>query len=197
MAEIINLNNTSPAAPSDSKNVEWQKGTQTGTDPASGYGIFPVSAYMSDMVGDAGSGGVDGLVPAPPAGSAAAGKFLKADGTWATTSGLVIGFVINTGTPGTNVGPMLAAPRTATLSSVVVVTKSADATTPFQFDIKKNGVSIFTGTLPTVSAGTSQGSVSTFTSLTSVPLNVTKSDVFSIDIIQGTPSWITVVQAEA
>jgi hypothetical protein len=38
---------------------------------------------MPDMVGDTGSGGKDGLVPAPPAGSAAAGKFLKADGTFA------------------------------------------------------------------------------------------------------------------
>ncbi len=35
------------------------------------------------MVGDSGTGGTHGLVPAPPAGSAAAGKFLKADGTWA------------------------------------------------------------------------------------------------------------------
>ena len=37
---------------------------------------------MTDMVGDTGSGGADGLVPAPPAGSAAAGKYLKADGTF-------------------------------------------------------------------------------------------------------------------
>jgi hypothetical protein len=35
------------------------------------------------MVGDTGSGGAAGIVPAPPAGSAAAGKFLKADGTFA------------------------------------------------------------------------------------------------------------------
>jgi hypothetical protein len=35
------------------------------------------------MVGDSGSGGTRGLVPAPGAGDAAAGKFLKADGTFA------------------------------------------------------------------------------------------------------------------
>ena len=35
------------------------------------------------MVGDSGSGGLSGNVPAPGAGDAAAGKFLKADGTWA------------------------------------------------------------------------------------------------------------------
>lgn len=35
------------------------------------------------MVGDSGSGGTKGLVPAPGAGDAAAGKFLKSDGTFA------------------------------------------------------------------------------------------------------------------
>lgn len=34
------------------------------------------------VVGDAGSGGVKGLVPAPAAGDAAAEKYLNADGTW-------------------------------------------------------------------------------------------------------------------
>lgn len=39
------------------------------------------------MVGDSGSGGTQGAVPAPAAGTAAAGKFLKADGTWAVPTG--------------------------------------------------------------------------------------------------------------
>jgi hypothetical protein len=39
------------------------------------------------MVGDSGSGGTQGAAPAPPSGSAAAGKFLKADGTWAVPPG--------------------------------------------------------------------------------------------------------------
>lgn len=34
------------------------------------------------FTGDSGSGGASGLVPAPAAGTAASGKFLKADGTW-------------------------------------------------------------------------------------------------------------------
>ena len=42
---------------------------------------------LSAFTGDTGSGGVKGLVPAPAAGDAAAGKYLKADGTWATVSG--------------------------------------------------------------------------------------------------------------
>lgn len=39
------------------------------------------------MVGDSGSGGTAGIVPAPGAGDAAAGKFLAADGTFAVPSG--------------------------------------------------------------------------------------------------------------
>jgi hypothetical protein len=46
-----------------------------------------VTADLIAMVGDSGSGGTKGLVPAPAAGDAAAGKYLKADGTWATVSG--------------------------------------------------------------------------------------------------------------
>lgn len=34
------------------------------------------------LVGDSGAGGAKGVAPAPGAGDAAAGKFLKADGTW-------------------------------------------------------------------------------------------------------------------
>lgn len=45
-----------------------------------------VTALLDTMGGDAGSGGTKGLVPAPGAGDAAASKFLKADGTWATVS---------------------------------------------------------------------------------------------------------------
>jgi hypothetical protein len=34
------------------------------------------------FIGDSGSGGSEGLVPAPPAGSAAANEFLNANGSW-------------------------------------------------------------------------------------------------------------------
>lgn len=45
------------------------------------------TALLDAMVGDSGSGGTKGLVPAPASGDAAAGKFLKADGTFAVPSG--------------------------------------------------------------------------------------------------------------
>ena len=41
-----------------------------------------VNFTIDDFTGDAGSGGTHGLVPAPDAGDAAAGKVLNADGTW-------------------------------------------------------------------------------------------------------------------
>lgn len=45
-----------------------------------------VTADLIAMVGDSGAGGTKGLVPAAAAGDAAASKYLKADGTWATVS---------------------------------------------------------------------------------------------------------------
>jgi len=44
-------------------------------------------ALIGAVLGDSGSGGSPGLVPAPSAGDAAAGKFLKADATWAAPAG--------------------------------------------------------------------------------------------------------------
>lgn len=83
---FLNLNDSSPAAPSGEQNVKWQIGATSGNEPTTGYPIFPVSAYLPLLIGDSGSGGVSGAVPAPAAGDAAAGKVLKADGTWATFS---------------------------------------------------------------------------------------------------------------
>lgn len=45
------------------------------------------TALLNNLVGDSGSGGTKGLVPAPSAGDTAAGKFLKADGTWVVPTG--------------------------------------------------------------------------------------------------------------
>lgn len=50
-----------------------------------GTGVLSIAtgADLPLMVGDAGSGGAPGAVPAPAAGDGAAGKFLRADGSWA------------------------------------------------------------------------------------------------------------------
>jgi len=71
------------------------------TNPSdmTGLGFFPVSA-LPVMSGDAGSGGTGGTVPAPKSGDAAAGRFLKADGSWSTPPGGPGG----NGTPGGSSG---------------------------------------------------------------------------------------------
>lgn len=58
------------------------------TAPVTGGGDLSAdrTIAVSTMTGDSGSGGARGVVPAPAAGDAAAGKFLKADGTWATAA---------------------------------------------------------------------------------------------------------------
>jgi len=53
-------------------------------------GVAAVAQYPT-MVGDSGSGGTKGAVPAPGAGDAAAGKFLSAGGVWAVPSGSGVG----------------------------------------------------------------------------------------------------------
>jgi hypothetical protein len=45
------------------------------------------TAVLDVVVGDTGSGGIKGLVTAPGSGDAAAGKYLKADGTWKVPAG--------------------------------------------------------------------------------------------------------------
>ena len=115
MSKLVNLNATTPAAAAGTVNLAWQESaSSTGIDPASGLPIYPASVAVPIatasvqgivkpdaatilvtageisvpiMVGDTGSGGVAGLAPAPGAGDAAAGKYLKADGTYAVPPG--------------------------------------------------------------------------------------------------------------
>lgn len=59
------------------------KGNNTGsTANAADLTATQLTAELNGMVGDSGSGGTKGLVPAPGVGDAAADKHLKADGTW-------------------------------------------------------------------------------------------------------------------
>lgn len=61
--------------------------TTAGTGDPEDLTATQATALLNAMVGDSGSGGTKGLVPAPASGDAAAGKYLKADGTWAAVSG--------------------------------------------------------------------------------------------------------------
>lgn len=69
-------------------NAHTIKGNNTGAaaNPVDLTGT-QATAELDAMVGDSGAGGTKGLAPAPAAGDAAAGKFLKSDGTWQVPSG--------------------------------------------------------------------------------------------------------------
>jgi hypothetical protein len=79
LAAKANFNAATPAPASGKQNVVF-------ADDA-GAPTVNVSATDPVMIGDTGSGGSAGNVPAPGAGSAAAGKFLKADATFAVPPG--------------------------------------------------------------------------------------------------------------
>lgn len=61
--------------------------TTAGTGDPEDLTVTQATALLNAVVGDSGSGGTKGLVPAPASGDAAAGKFLKADGTFAVPPG--------------------------------------------------------------------------------------------------------------
>lgn len=59
------------------------KGNNTGSQVATlNLTGAQVTAMLSNVVGDSGSGGTKGLVPAAPAGSAAKGQYLRANGSF-------------------------------------------------------------------------------------------------------------------
>lgn len=74
--DIVNIafNFDTPAPPSGHSNVVFQ---DDGGSP-----LIKVSAFDPLMIGDSGSGGLSGNVPAPGTGDAAAGKYLDASGAW-------------------------------------------------------------------------------------------------------------------
>lgn len=63
------------------------RAASSGTGAPVDLSATQATAILNNFVGDSGSGGTKGLVPAPAAGDAAADKFLKADGTWTAPSG--------------------------------------------------------------------------------------------------------------
>ena len=81
IATALNFSNTTPAAPAGKQLIVPQNDA--------GAPTCNESFYDPVMVGDTGTGGLAGNVPAPAAGDAAAGKFLKADGAFHVVPGAV------------------------------------------------------------------------------------------------------------
>lgn len=63
----------------------------SGSGPMTQLTSAQATSALTAVVGDSGLGGTKGVVPAPAAGDAAAGKVLTAAGTWGFSSGRAIG----------------------------------------------------------------------------------------------------------
>lgn len=102
-----------------------------GTVTAGTWTATPIAgAYQVAMVGDTGTGGTQGAVPAPAAGDAAANKYLKADGTWSpvlNTGGTVtsVSVVSASGVSGTVSNPTTTPAITVVLGNIVPASVNA------------------------------------------------------------------------
>lgn len=124
----ILLSKTTPAPPTGQQDIVFQS---DGATPQQS-----ISAYDPVMVGDSGSGGKAGNVPAAGSGDAAAGKFLKADGTFAVpTKGVgVVGITIDGGgsVPGTGLRGRIQIPYGCTVTGWSII---ADQSGSCSFDL--------------------------------------------------------------
>jgi hypothetical protein len=113
--------------------------------------------------------------------------------------GQVIGFLVNDGSVGVNVCPILIAARDSAYGSGATqcktVIKQSDPSIGLTFKIKQNGVDIFSAD-PNVAAGTAGGTIVTSTSLTPMPLVETADDLFTLDITSGSSAWQFTAQLE-
>jgi hypothetical protein len=203
----INLNDSAPVAPSGRTNVKWQI---DGSGNTSAYtsivveqdaivkseesalnfltpivvtdnpGNFSADITVPNVVGDTGTGGVRGLVPAPSAGSAAAGKFLKADGTFAVPPGTTYkigGFAPDIFTS-SQVLAYIPVDTTVNFvadfvgSQAVLITAPTDGTVIF--DVKNGGTSI-----GSISFGIGV-SVGTFTTVSGTAKSLTVGQIFNV-----------------
>jgi hypothetical protein len=107
----------------------------------------------------------------------------------------MVGFIINDGSPGTNVGPILIARQAGQVIKCKIVVKASDAAIDLTFKIKQNGTDVFSAD-PTITHGTASGTITTSVALTSVPLAVAADDLFTIDITSGSSAWQFTAQLE-
>lgn len=126
------------------------------TVDAKGHTTAAAEVDIATMVGDSGSGGTKGLVPAPAAGDAAASKFLKADGTWAAPS--------SSGAP--NNAAYLTVGNDATLTNE----RAVAATSPIVFT---DGGAGGNGTFSHANSGVSAATYGTSLKVAQVAVNVT------------------------
>ena len=154
------------------------------------------TALLSTLVGDSGSGGTKGLAPAPAAGDTAAGKFLKADGTWVVppTSGVATSISVG-GTSvvgGTNAYVLYNNSGTLGNKALATVATSgayADLSgSPTLAAVATSGsaTDLSTGTLPT---GRVSGSYTGITGVGTLAAGSIPYSLLTSTPLSGTPAW--------
>lgn len=156
-AATIPNNTVTNAKMADMATATFKGRTTAGTGDPEDLTATQATALLNAVVGDSGSGGTKGLVPAPAAGDAAAAKFLKADGTWGTPAGagtvtsvaltMPSGFSIS-GSPVTGAGTLAVSGEAYLAITAVKTTTYAIATTDHVVQVS-GASAAWTATLPT------------------------------------------------
>ena len=107
--------------------------TTAGANMATAASATAQTALLSNFVGDSGSGGTKGLVPAPSTGDS--GKLLRGDGTWATVGAVGLGAPIATWTYSSAVA-QVDFTNLGSYSELVIVWSGISFTTTFDVCIR-------------------------------------------------------------
>ncbi len=127
------------------------------------------AGWVPDMIGDSGSGGAHGLVPAPASGDAAAGKFLKADGTFAVPAGSTSGTVTSVSV--TTANGVSGTVATSTTTPAITLALGAITPTSVAASGAVSGTNITSGGNVTGSSASTTGNAATATAL-ATPRNI-------------------------
>lgn len=138
-------------------------GTGLTGGPITGSGTIGIDADVLTSLlfvfeGDAGAGGEQGLVPAPAAGDAAAGKYLKADGSFAVPPGTGGSGTVTSVVGGTGIsGGTITTTGTLSVDTSIIATRDYVVASLQNFDLKNPVVAATSGALsftPTYANGT-------------------------------------------
>lgn len=142
------------------------------------------TAELDNVVGDSGSGGTKGLVPAPGAGDAAANKFLKASGAFTTVPATVgITFVIDGGGSAITTGSkgFLIIPKGGTINQWTVV---ADQSGSIVVDVKRSTYSGFPTTTSIVGGSGNKPTLSSAQKNQATPTSWTSTSIADGDVLE-------------
>jgi hypothetical protein len=133
--------------------------TTAGTGDPEDLTATQATAILNNVVGDSGSGGTKGLVPAPASGDAAANKFLKADGTWTAVAATTVDSI-----PFSVINPIdrdydidYYAPGSYTINSIGIICSTGTCTAAIKINgtnvTSLSGLSVTTGQLTASASG--------------------------------------------